>query len=112
MCGDDERPTLVVLGGSSGLSVSLFVPFLDVDLAFAFASALGAGADELLVPEGSPVSDGGSFTALSGNAGVGGNACRRGGSPNTSFAALSFCGVAVGVVVCLPFAVIRRFASR
>ena len=55
-CGDDERPALVFLGGSSGLSASFFVPF-DVDLAFAFALALGAGADELL---DAPVSGGGS----------------------------------------------------
>ena len=79
--------------------------FLDVDLAFAFA--LGAGADEL--PD-APVSDGGSCTGFSGNAGGGGNGLCRGGVSNLG--SLSFCGVAVGVVVCFPFPVIRRFASR
>ena len=106
-CGDDERPALVFLGGSSGLSASFFVPFLAVDIAFAFALALGAGADELL---DAPVSGGGSCTGFNGNAGVGGNACRRGGVSNLG--SLSFCGVEVGVVVCFPFCFILRFASR
>ena len=83
------------------------MPFLGVVIAFAFALALGAGADELL---DAPVSGGGRCTEFNGNTGVGGSGVCRGGVSNLG--SLSFCGVAVGVVVCFPFCVILRFASR
>ena len=78
-------------------------------LGFAFDVALGAGADELL---DAPVSDGGSSTLLNGNGGAGGNGSCRGCVSNPNLRSLSFCGVPVGVVMCFPFPVIRRFASR
>ena len=93
--GDDER-ALVFLGGSSGLSVSFFVPVLAVDLTCACDLALGAGADELL---DAPVywGGGGSCTGFNGNEVVGGNGVCCGSGPNCG--PLSFCGVEVGVGV-------------
>ena len=106
-CGDDERPDLVVLGRSSGLSVSFFVPFLVV--AFAVASALGAGADELLDAPVRPPSGGcgGSCTAFNGN-GVGKGCAFIGG---LAFALTVGRGESTVAVLCFPFPVIRRFAS-
>ena len=89
------------LGRSSGLSVSFFVPFLDVDLP---AFALGAGADELL---DALVSGGGNATAFNGND-VGKGCAFIGG---LAFALTVGRGESTVAVLCFPFPVIRRFAS-
>ncbi len=58
------------LGGASGSSVSVFVPFLDDDIGFAFAFAFGAGAggvDDALAPPSCGCVTGGNATGLIGD---------------------------------------------